>query len=88
MFDTAGRQVGVRVRAHPALAPLRHLDEQLGYTAEQLRITPRSQRTGGRDEAIATALRRDARLRAASKTGLPEPDLELLAENADAEKPH
>jgi hypothetical protein len=52
-----------------------------------MRITPRSLRTAERDDAIAAALRRDARLRAASTAGLPESDVELFAEKVTAEKP-
>jgi hypothetical protein len=59
-----GESIGKRLRAHPLLDPLRHLDERLGHTADQQQITPKS--GGGKKMSAALALRlsRDAALRA------------------------
>lgn len=80
-FDKDGDFVGLRVKAHPLLEPLSKLDEQLGYTAEQERLTKRSQGQGARDDALAARLRRDVQLRAANKLGLPAPDPEILRDS-------
>jgi len=83
LLNSEGEEVGRRVRANPMLEPLKHVDEQLGYTAEQARLTRKSRGEGARDDAIARALKRDARLRASDKTRLPPVDLELLRQTPE-----
>jgi hypothetical protein len=65
LIDKEGNLVGTRVKANPALEPLRHFNEQLGHTADQLQITPKSRGQGDRAAAQAAAFRaeRDAQLR-------------------------
>jgi hypothetical protein len=65
LIDKEGNPVGTRVKANPALEPLRHFNEQLGHTADQLQITPKSRGQGERDaaQAMAFRLQRDAELR-------------------------
>ena len=63
------------------LEALKHSDEQLGYTAEQARLSPKSRGQGTLDAAVTLAILRDARLRAADKNGLPEPDIELFRQS-------
>jgi len=64
VLSADGEQIGKRLRAHPLLDRLRHLDEQLGHTADQLALTPKSR--GGKrvNAALAFRLERDAQLRA------------------------
>jgi len=83
LFNAEGVMVGKRIRANPVLDPLKHADEQLGYTAEAARLTRKSRGEGARDDAIARALQRDARLRAADKTRLPPVDPELLRQTPE-----
>lgn len=77
-----GTKIGARFKANPVLEPLRHVDEQLGYTAEQARLSRRSRGQGARDDAIAAALMHDARLREADKARrrLPPADPEVLSD--------
>jgi hypothetical protein len=65
LVDKEGNSVGTRVKANPALEPMRHFNEQLGHTADQLQITPKSRGQGDRAAAQAAAFRaeRDAQLR-------------------------
>jgi hypothetical protein len=65
VLNGKGEEIGTRLRAHPLLDRLRHLDERLGHTADQLRLTPKSR--GGKTvnaAALAFRLERDAQLRA------------------------
>jgi hypothetical protein len=60
-----GEQIGKRYRVNPLLEPMRHLDEMLGHTADQMQLTRKSR--GGEAvnaAALAFRLRRDAQLRA------------------------
>jgi hypothetical protein len=64
VLDGEGRAIGTRLRAHPLLDRLRHLDKQLGHTADQLRLTPKSRGEKRVNAALAFRLERDEQLRA------------------------
>ena len=80
ILNSQGRRVGNHIRANPLFDALKSLDEQLGITVEQARLSRRSRGQGERDDAVSAALLRDARLRAADKSRLPPPDPEILRE--------
>ncbi len=81
MIGSDGKELGRRVRANPVLEPLQKANEQLGMTAADLRLTKKSRGEGERDDALASALRRDAQLRAGNKGGLPAADIEVFRPN-------
>jgi len=83
LLNSEGQEVGRRVRPNPMLESLKHADEQLGYTAEAARLTRKSRGQGARDDAIAEATKRDARLRASDKSRLPPADLEILRQTPE-----
>ena len=63
MVSKEGEVVGSRVKAHPGLSALRHLNEQLGFTAEQLLITRKGDAERLRQRAMQRReLERRARL--------------------------
>ncbi len=63
MVSKEGEVVGSRVKAHPGLSALRHLSEQLGFTAEQLLITRKGDAERLRQRAMQRReLERRARL--------------------------
>jgi hypothetical protein len=64
VINGRGEEIGTRLRAHPLLDQLRHLDEQLGHTADRLQLTPKSRGEGRVNTALAFRLERDAQLRA------------------------
>jgi hypothetical protein len=76
VLNGKGEAIGTRHRVNPLLEPMRHLDEMLGHTADQRRITPKSR--GGEAAnaaALAFRLKRDAQLRALdqNRRELPPP---------------
>lgn len=82
LIDKDGRELGIRVKAHPGLEPMRHLDEQLGHTADQMQLTRKSRGEGAVNEAMAFRIKRDEELRrldrprrplAPAPAALPEP---------------
>jgi len=84
--DQNGKLVGRRIIVHPLLAHLSRLDEQLGITMEQARLSKRSRGQGARDDAITEALTRDARIRAAKNLQLPAADPSILKEEEEEEE--
>jgi hypothetical protein len=78
MVGSDGEPVGSRLKAHPGLEPLRHLDEQLGHTADQQQITKKSRGEGAVNAAVAFRLSRDQALRALDekRIALPPPAIE------------
>jgi hypothetical protein len=76
LINGKGEAIGTRLRAHPLLDRLQRLDEQLGHTADQQQITPKS--GGGKkvNAALAFRLSRDAALRALDpdRRRLPPPE--------------
>ena len=72
-----GEPVGTKLRANPVLEPMRHLDEQLGHTVDQLRLTPRSRGQEAKALELAAAFwaQRDVALRALDRPrrSLPTP---------------
>jgi hypothetical protein len=74
MVSQEGEIVGSRVRAHPGLSALRHLHEQLGFTAEQLMLTRKSNTEKLAPAGMEQRLReRRARLVELVKRGLGPP---------------
>jgi hypothetical protein len=75
LVNNDGEQIGKRYRVNPLLEPMRHLDEMLGHTADQMQLTRKSR--GGEAvnaAALAFRLRRDGELRALdSERRLPPP---------------
>lgn len=72
-----GEVIGQNLQANPALEPMRHLDERLGHTAEQMQVTRKSQGEAEKTAELAAAFRleRDAALRAPDRPrrSLPPP---------------
>jgi hypothetical protein len=64
LVNSEGEAIGKRIKANPLLEPLRHFDERLGHTAEQLQLTRKSRGEGAVNAALAFRLQRDAQLRA------------------------
>src|SRR5262249_4537937 len=75
VIGAGGEQIGVRLKAHPGIEPMIGLSQQLGHTATEMRITPKSRGEGAKDEAITKALHRDAILRGLDKNLMPPPAL-------------
>lgn len=75
LTDKDGNVVGSRPKANPVFEPMRHLDEQLGHTADQLRLTPKSRGQEAKALELAAAFRaqRDAALRALDRPRRPLP---------------
>jgi hypothetical protein len=67
VLDGKGEAIGTKLRAHPLLDRIVRLDEQLGHTAEDLRLVRPSGREAAGSAAMAFRLQRDAQLRALDK---------------------
>ena len=85
-----GVEIGSRLRANPLLESVRHMNEQLGVTADALQLTRKSRGEGARDTAVIAMLARDAMLRAYDKSLCPAPgpiiDVRTVAEKSDVRK--
>jgi hypothetical protein len=65
VINGKGEPIGRRRRANPVLDPLCRMNEQLGHTAEDLRLVrPSGGEAAGKAAAMAFRLQRDAQLRA------------------------
>jgi len=84
IVDEKGKRIGRRIKANPLLESLKAIDERLGLTVEQARLSKRGRGQATKDDAIAQSLARDARLREARKlAALPPADPELYREASD-----
>jgi len=73
MVNSEGVEVGTRTKVHPALEPLRWMNEQLGHTAADTQLSRKSRGEGAVNEALAARLARDAMLRSHDKSSMPAP---------------
>jgi hypothetical protein len=73
LFNEDGEPIGQRLRAHPLLDPLRHMNDTLGHTAADMQLSRKSRGEGAKDEAIAAMLKRDEMLRGISKDAMALP---------------
>jgi hypothetical protein len=80
LVTAEGTSLGVRQKINPVLEPLRHFNEQLGHTADQLQITKKSRGEGAVNEAMRFRIERDAQLRQLDRPhrrALPPPAAEI-----------
>jgi hypothetical protein len=73
MVNSEGAEIGTRIKAHPALEPLRWMNEQLGNTAADTQLSRKSRGEGAVNAAMAARLARDAMLRGHDKSSMPAP---------------
>ncbi len=73
MVNPEGQEIGSRLKAHPLLEPLRHMNDALGVSADAMLLSRKSRGEGERDAALVKMLERDAMLRAYPKELCPPP---------------
>ncbi|MEX0881213.1 MAG: hypothetical protein WEB59_07990 [Thermoanaerobaculia bacterium] len=72
LIDKDGTEIGHRLKAHPLFEPVRHMQNSLGYTGAEMRLTSKSRGEGDRDDAITKRLlERRAFLQAYDKSKMP-----------------
>jgi hypothetical protein len=82
LYDRDGKLVGERLKANPVLESFHKAQEQVGATADAMRLTKKSRGEGAVSDAQAAFLRRDADLRAglaARRSALRESAIEVEA---------
>lgn len=64
LFDKKGDRIGTRVVPRPTLSAMFAASEQLGFTAREHMLTPRSHGEGSKDSALARLAERQSKLQA------------------------
>lgn len=83
LVNSRGEAAGSRIVANPAAKILLDASAQLGFTAQDRLLTPKSRREEA-DEAVKRALDRDQLLRSAPKSRMPAPiDASVVDEKAE-----